>query len=59
VVLRDEALTDHTLAISRIKDSHESSLSSMPEGLLASLTAQEAADLVEFLFRSTPTQAKP
>lgn len=59
VVLRDEALTDHTLAISRIKDSHESSLSSMPEGLLASLTAQEAADLVEFLFRSTSTQAKP
>ena len=31
-----------------LKESRESTLSAMPEGLLAPLTAQEAADLLEF-----------
>lgn len=52
VVLRDETLAEHTVKMSDVKDSRESALSAMPEGLLAPLTAQEAADVLEFLFTS-------
>jgi putative heme-binding domain-containing protein len=48
-VLRDETLKEHTVRLSDVKESRESTLSAMPEGLLAPLTAQEAADLLEFL----------
>lgn len=47
--LRDETLTERTLKTSDIAEIRESALSAMPEGLLAPLTAQEAADLLEFL----------
>jgi len=59
LVLRDETLTDHVVPLASIKESRESALSPMPEGLLAPLTAQEAADLVEFLFTTTKPLAKP
>jgi putative heme-binding domain-containing protein len=59
LVLRDEALVDHVVPLGSIKESRESALSSMPEGLLAPLTAQEAADLLEFLFTTTKPLAKP
>ncbi|MBI3851627.1 MAG: PQQ-dependent sugar dehydrogenase [Verrucomicrobia bacterium] len=49
LVLRDESLTDHMIRLADVKESRESALSMMPEGLLASLTAQEAADLLAFL----------
>jgi putative heme-binding domain-containing protein len=48
-VLRDENLTEHRLKVSDLKETREATLSAMPEGLLAPLTAQEAADLLEFL----------
>jgi putative heme-binding domain-containing protein len=54
LVLRDENLTEHQLQLSDLKDSRESALSAMPEGLLAPLTGQEAADLLEFI--SVPPQ---
>ena len=47
--LRDETLTERTLKTSEIAEARESALSAMPEGLLAPLTAQEAADLLEYL----------
>ena len=59
LVLRDEALTDHVVLLASIKESRESALSSMPEGMLAPLTAQEAADLLEFLFTTTKPLATP
>ena len=59
LVLRDEALKDHVLPLASIKEARESALSSMPEGMLAPLTAQEAADLVEFLFTTINSPAKP
>jgi putative heme-binding domain-containing protein len=49
VVLREQTLAEHPLNKSEIADQQESSLSAMPEGLLAPLTAEEAADLLEFL----------
>jgi putative heme-binding domain-containing protein len=52
LILRDETLTDHLLKFSSLKESRNSALSAMPEGLLAPLTAQETADLVEYLFQS-------
>ena len=54
IVLRDETLTEHRLAPAQVKESRESLLSTMPEGLLAPMTAQEAADLLEFLLQSRP-----
>jgi hypothetical protein len=36
--------------MSEVKETRESTLSAMPEGLLAPLTAQEAADLLEYLW---------
>lgn len=48
VVLRDESLADRHLSPAQIKESRESAVSAMPEGLLAPLTAQEGADLIEF-----------
>ena len=52
IVLRDETLKEHTLKLSDVKEQRESALSAMPEGLLAPLTPQEAADLLEFLASS-------
>jgi putative heme-binding domain-containing protein len=49
LVLRDETLTEHTVKLADVKETRESTLSAMPEGLLAPLTAQEAADLLEYL----------
>ena len=37
------------LKLADVKDTRESALSAMPEGLLSSLTAQEAADLLDYL----------
>jgi putative heme-binding domain-containing protein len=54
IVLRDESLAERRIKRSDVKESRESMLSAMPEGLLAPLTAQEAADLLEFLFSSEP-----
>ncbi len=49
LVLREESLAERTVKLTEAKESRESTLSAMPEGLLAPLTAQEAADLVEYL----------
>jgi putative heme-binding domain-containing protein len=46
---RDEMAADRKLKVSEIKETRVSTLSAMPEGLLAPLTAQEAADLLEYL----------
>jgi putative heme-binding domain-containing protein len=54
LLLRDQTLTEHTLKLTDVKESRESTLSAMPEGLLAPLTAQEAADLLEYLSASQP-----
>jgi hypothetical protein len=54
IVLRDESLAEHRLKPSSLKESRESTLSAMPEGLLAPLTAQEAADLLEFISGAEP-----
>ncbi len=56
MILRDETLAEHRLASAEVKESRESLLSAMPEGLLAPLTAQEAADLLEFLFAPAPVR---
>ena len=50
LVLRDENLTEHQLRINDLKETREAALSAMPEGLLAPLTAQEAADVLEYLW---------
>ena len=55
IILRDETLAEHRLALAQVKESRESLLSAMPEGLLAPMTAQEAADLLEFLFSAPPS----
>jgi putative heme-binding domain-containing protein len=52
LILRDETLTDHMLKLGSLKESRNLALSAMPEGLLAPLTAQEAADLLEHLLQS-------
>jgi putative heme-binding domain-containing protein len=54
LVLRDEFLVERLVKLSEVKESHESTLSAMPEGLLAPMTAQEAADLLEYLGASKP-----
>jgi putative heme-binding domain-containing protein len=52
ITLRDETLALRTVPLATVKESRESTLSAMPEGLLAPLTAQEAADLLEALART-------
>lgn len=52
LVLKDSQLVEHELRLDQIKESRESALSAMPEGLLATLTAQEASDLLEYLVAS-------
>ena len=47
--LRDAGLFDHQTMRANVKETRESTVSAMPEGLLAPLTAQEAADLLEYL----------
>lgn len=47
--LRDELSAERLVKLSDIIESRESTLSAMPEGLLAPLTAQEAADLLSYL----------
>jgi len=54
LVLRDASLADHQVKLSDVKANRESALSAMPEGLLAPLTAQEAADLLEYLHAKRP-----
>jgi putative heme-binding domain-containing protein len=49
LTLRDETLTERTVNMGDVKEIRESSLSAMPEGLLAPLTAQEAADVLKFI----------
>ncbi len=49
IVLRDAEAKDHRLALDRIDRDVPAQQSLMPEGLLRDLTAQEAADLVEYL----------
>ncbi len=49
IVLRDESLAERTFTTAQVKERRESEVSAMPEGLLAPLTAQEAADLLEHL----------
>jgi len=49
VVLKDANLNEVHVKVSEMKTLESSKVSAMPEGLLQSLTAQEAADLVEFL----------
>ena len=44
LVLRKEDLIERRVKADDVKQTRESALSSMPEGLLAPLTAQEAAD---------------
>jgi putative heme-binding domain-containing protein len=56
LILRDENLTEHKLKLPDLKDTRESALSAMPEGLLSSLTAQEAADLLEYLCGANPRE---
>lgn len=51
LVLKDQNLVEHRLKLTEIAQQQESHLSGMPEGLLAPLTAQEAADLLEYLAR--------
>jgi len=55
IVLRDESLTEHHVPLAKVRETRESTFSSMPEGLLAPMTAQEAADLLEFLAVSKPS----
>lgn len=48
-VLKEESLTERNLRSADIQAIRESTLSAMPEGMLAPLTAQEAADLLAYL----------
>ena len=54
ILLIDTALNEHRIPKADVFDRFESSLSTMPQGLLASLTAQEAADLVSYLASLKP-----
>jgi putative heme-binding domain-containing protein len=54
ILLVDSALNEHRIPKAKIFDRFESSLSAMPEGLLAPLTTQEAADLISFLASLKP-----
>jgi putative heme-binding domain-containing protein len=49
VVLRDGQNREVTLATGTVEELRPSRLSLMPEGQLAGLTAQEAADLLEYV----------
>jgi putative heme-binding domain-containing protein len=49
VVLRDSKGEDRTLAAKDVEELRPSRVSLMPDGQLADLTAQEAADLIEYL----------
>ncbi|MEN9572573.1 MAG: Soluble aldose sugar dehydrogenase YliI precursor [Verrucomicrobiota bacterium] len=49
LLLRLEDGTDRRIPAAQVASTRESALSAMPEGLLAALTAQEAADLLAFL----------
>lgn len=49
LVIRDAAGQDHVLPATSVSGVLESALSTMPEGLLSGLTAQEAADLLDYL----------
>jgi len=49
VVLKDANLNEIRVKLNEVKTLEASKVSAMPESLLQSLTAQEAADLVEFL----------
>ena len=51
LVLRDATLVEQRVKLSDVKESRESTLSAMPEGLLAPLTAQEVADLLDYLLK--------
>lgn len=59
LVLRDETLLTRSIQLSDIRESNTLPLSLMPEGLLASLTAQEAADLLEYIFSSKAPEGAP
>jgi hypothetical protein len=48
-VLRDSQNKEHVLAAAEIEQLQPSRTSLMAEGQMAGLTAQEAADLIEFL----------
>ena len=49
LLLRLEDGTERRVPLAQIASTRPSALSAMPEGLLAALTAQEAADLLAFL----------
>jgi hypothetical protein len=49
LILREETLVERAIKLRDMVASRESTLSAMPEGLLAPLTAQEAADLLAYL----------
>lgn len=49
IVLRDSGSVDHKLPAEKVKSLRAQQLSAMPEGLLAGLTAQQVADLLEAL----------
>ncbi len=49
IILHLEDGTDKHVPLAQVASTRESALSAMPEGLLAALTAQEVADLLEFL----------
>ena len=60
LVLRDETLREHRWNTREIAEVRESALSAMPEGLLAPLTAAEAADVLEYLMSLPPrTEGTP
>ena len=49
VVLRDAQGKDETIAVSNVEELRPSPISLMPAGQMAGLTAQEAADLLEYI----------
>jgi putative heme-binding domain-containing protein len=49
LLLKLEDGSERRVPMAQVTSTRESALSAMPEGLLAALTAQEAADLLEFL----------
>jgi putative heme-binding domain-containing protein len=54
VVIKDQSLREAVIAVPQIVELRESTLSAMADGLLAPLTAQEAADLLDYLVSSQP-----
>ena len=49
VVMKDSNLNEVHVKLDDVRTMQPSKTSAMPEGLLQNLTAQEAADLLEFL----------